>query len=196
MNIIELEEILRKHELWIKEKKGGVRANLCGANLCGANLYEANLCGANLCGANLRGANLGGADLCGANLRGANLRGANLRGAKNLPYIPMTCPDSGSFIGWKTANHLIVKLEITADAKRTSATDRKCRCSKVKVLAIENLDGSPAAVQEVRSNWASDFVYRVGEIVEEPNFCEERWRECAPGIHFFTNRQEAVDYCQ
>ena len=30
--------------------------------------------------------------------------------------------------------------------------------------------------------------------VEVDNFCENRWNECAPGIHFFINRQEAINY--
>ena len=200
------------------------RANLCGVNLNGASLRgadlreatlrgailyradlrEADLSGANLYGANLRGANLYRVDLCGAilceadlreaTLRGADLRGANLREAKNIPFIPYTCPDTGSFIGYKKANGYIVVLEILSDARRCSATDRKCRCDKAKVLEIQNLDGSKANVNTVASGYDSTFIYTVGEIVEEPNFDEDRWNECSAGIHFFTNRQEAVVY--
>ena len=179
-------------------------ANLYEANLRGANLYRADLCGAILCEADLREANLRGAilyraDFCGtdlreANLRGADLRGANLREAKNIPFIPYTCPDTGSFIGYKKANGYIVVLEILSDARRCSATDRKCRCDKAKVLEIQNLDGSKANVNTVASGYDSSFIYTVGEIVEEPNFDEDRWNECSAGIHFFTNRQEAVVY--
>ena len=39
------------------------------------------------------------ADLSGANLCEADLRGADFYGATNVPFIPMSCPDSGSFIG-------------------------------------------------------------------------------------------------
>ena len=179
-------------------------ANLYGANLRGANLYRVDLCGAILCEADLREANLRGAilyraDFCGADLheaalRGADLRGANLREAKNIPFIPYTCPDTGSFIGYKKANGYIVVLEILSDARRCSATDRKCRCDKAKVLEIQNLDGSKANVNTVASGYDSTFIYTVGEIVEEPNFDEDRWNECSAGIHFFTNRQEAVVY--
>lgn len=165
------------------------RANLYEANLRGANLYRADLCGAILCEADLREANLRG-----ANLRRANLRGADLREAKNIPFIPYTCPDTGSFIGYKKANGYIVVLEILSDARRCSATDRKCRCDKAKVLEIQNLDGSKANVNTVASGYDSSFIYTVGEIVEEPNFDEDRWNECSAGIHFFTNRQEAVVY--
>lgn len=129
-----------------------------------------------------------------ANLCGADLYGANLCGAENVPFIPMTCPETGSFIGYKKAGGLIVKLEIGEDARRSSATGRKCRCDKAKVLSITNVDGTDAKVDKIASSYNSDFIYMIGEIVEEPNFCEDRFNECASGIHFFINRQEAVYY--
>ena len=106
----------------------------------------------------------------------------------------MACPDTGTFVAWKKANGHIVKLEIPADAQRSSATGRKCRCDKAKVIEIQELDGSPSELTEVASGYDRNFVYRVGEIEEEPKYDEDRWNECAPGIHFFINRQEAVDY--
>ena len=174
-------------------------AYLSGAYLRDAYLRDANLRGADLSDANLRGAYLRGAYLRDANLRGAdlrdaNLRGADLRGAKNIPFIPMACPDTGAFIGYKKASGYILKLEILQDARRSSSTSRKCRCDKAKVLEIQNLYGDIANVKEVKSNYDKNFIYRLGEIVEEPNFCEDRWNECAEGIHFFINRQEAVEY--
>ena len=39
-----------------------------------------------------------------------------------------------------------------------------------------------------------NFIYRIGETVEVKNFDCDRSHECAPGIHFFITRQEAVDY--
>ncbi|MBR2333998.1 MAG: hypothetical protein IKA59_01500 [Clostridia bacterium] len=111
-----------------------------------------------------------------------------------MPFIPYSCPDFGSFIGYKKANGYIVELEILADARRCSATSRKCRCDKAKVLSIQNIDGTIAGIKQVPSDYNKDFIYTVGEIVEEPNFDEDRWNECSKGIHFFINRQEAVDY--
>lgn len=177
-------------------------ANLSGANLGGASLIGANLHGAILVGANLRGADLRFATLFNADLRVADLRGANLHsvdlqdanlvGAKNIPYLPMACPDSGAFIGWKKAReNRIVQLEIPADARRSSATGRRCRCDKAKVIAITNWSGR--AVDMAISCYDHTFIYRVGETITVDNFCEDRWKECAPGIHFFVNRQEAVD---
>ena len=169
-------------------------ADLRGANLDGANLIGANLTGANLYGADLIGAILIGANLRDANLDGANLIGANLIGAKNIPFIPLACPDTGSFIGYKKARGYIIELEILADARRSSATSRKCRCDKARVLSIQTLEGELRNELFVPSDYDNTFIYKVGEIVEEPNFCEDRWNECAPGIHFFINRQEAVEY--
>lgn len=66
---------------------------------------------------------------------------ANLSGAK-LDW-PLVCPEKGSFIGYKKCrDDLIVELEIPEDALRSSATTRKCRCSKANMLSITNLDGS------------------------------------------------------
>jgi hypothetical protein len=38
------------------------------------------------------------------------------------------------------------------------------------------------------------FAYKVGDMVSVDDFDTNRWNECAPGIHFFITRQEAVDY--
>ena len=176
-------------------------ANLCGAALCGADLYGADLCDANLrdadlYGADLRGANLCDADLRGANLRDANLRGADLRGAnlRDAKGCYLSCPTEGSFIGWKKASGHIVKLRIPEDARRSSATGHKCRCDKAYVMEIQNMDGTKATEDTVRSDHDKNFVYTVGATVEVPDFDDNRWSECAPGIHFFIDRREAVEY--
>ena len=196
-------------------------ANLSNANLFGANLRGADLRGADLFGANLRDANLSNADLSNANLFGANLRGADLRGADlfganlrdaNLSnadlceasidqmmwniytvFYPLQCPESGSYIGYKKASGLVVELEIPADARRSSATSRKCRASKAKVLSITDINGNPAGGQ-VKSNYDPNFVYAIGETVEVTDFDDNRWNECSTGIHHFITRAEAVIY--
>ena len=175
-------------------------ANLTGANLYGANLTRANLTRANLTRANLYGANLTRADLYGADLYGADLYGADLYGADHLDRAtnvkhPIACPEKGSFTAFKKVQlDYIVELEIPADALRCSATSRKCRASHANVISITNRDGTPANVREVYSKYDSEFAYRVGETVRVDNFDPDRWHECAPGIHFFITRQEAVDY--
>ena len=195
---MDIKLILEKHAKWIRGEDGGERADLRDADLRNANLRGADLRDADLYGADLRGA-----DLFDADLRNANLRDADLCGAKNTDktvwdaytaFYPLQCPETGSFIGYKKAADKIVMLEICADAKRSSATSRKCRCSKAKVLSITHLDGSDSGLTEVRSNYSKEFVYRVGEVAEVPDFDDNRWNECAPGIHFFITREEAVKY--
>ena len=137
------------------------------------------------------GADLRGADLYGADLRGANLYEANLYGAKGA-Y--MACPTDGSFIGWKKASGYIVKLQITEDARRSSAGGEKCRCDKAYVVEIQNADGTKADIDTIHSNHDANFVYTVGATVEVSDFDDDRWSECAPGIHFFIDRRAAVEY--
>ena len=191
-------------------------ADLRCANLRNADLRCANLRNADLRNADLRCANLSDADLRCANLRDADLRGANLSDAdlRNADlcradlceasidqmmwniytvFYPLQCPESGSYIGYKKASGLVVELEIPADARRSSATSRKCRASKAKVLSITDINGNPAGGQ-VKSNYDPNFVYAIGETVEVTDFDDNRWNECSTGIHHFITRAEAVIY--
>ena len=167
---------------------------LMGARLVAACLVNTNLTGADLTEASLSYANLFGADLSGAILTRTILSATDMSWSKNVPYIPMACPDTGSFTGWKKARGYIVKLLIPEDAKRSSSSGRKCRCDKAIVLEIQNPDGTKADVDVVTSDRDEEFLYRVGETVSVPDFCDNRFLECAAGIHFFVNRQEAVEY--
>ena len=219
---MDLKEILEKHKKWLRGDDGGERANLSradlseadlsGADLYGADLYGANLSRANLSGANLSRADLSEADLSGADLSRADLSradlseadlsGADLSGAKNVndviwslytAFYPLQCPEFGVYTAYKKAQGLIVELEIPADAKRSSATSRKCRASKARVISITDIDGN-AAGEQVVSDYDPGFVYIVGETVEVANFEENRWIECAPGIHHYITRAEAVKH--
>ena len=171
-------------------------ANLRGADLKYAILEGANLWCADLSGADLRDASLGCADLRNANLSSAFLGGADLCNAKINFYI--ACPEKGSFIAFKKAgnnyNNYIVELLIPEDAKRCSATSRKCRCDKAKVLSITKIDGTSDGVDTVYSIYDETFAYKIGELVEVKDFDDNRWNECSTGIHFFLTRQEAVEY--
>lgn len=161
MNNIDLKTILEKHKMWLNDEDGGEMANLRWA------------------------------DLRWANLSGADLRGVqHIESARNLFY-PLTCPEKGEYTAFKKADEKIVELRIPADAKRLSATGRKCRANKAVVISITTLEGDPAG-NEVCSDHDKDFVYRVGETVEVQNFDENRWNECAPGIHHYITREEAV----
>lgn len=175
----EIKVVLEKHKRWLEESEGWSEED------------RANLYGANLRRADLRRADLSGADLRGANLSGANLSGADLSGDTKI-RLAIVCPDTGSFIAWKAAGGYIIKMEIPEDAKRSSATTRKCRCDKAKVLEIQNKDGRKADVSEVTSDRGG--IYRVGEMVYPDSWDPDRWNECSHGIHFFVTRMEAEDW--
>lgn len=196
-------------------------ADLHGANLHGANLYDVDLRYADLSDANLRyadlhdadlryanlsDADLHGADLCGANLYGANLSDANLSDANrvklSLAKISIL-PDEGDIIGWKKAyvdgtmlpKPVIVKLLIPADAQRSNATGRKCRASTARVLDLQDKQGNSLPPDTTAySGYDTDFTYKKGETVHVEDFNTNRWKECAPGIHFFITRIEAAEY--
>lgn len=210
-----LREILSQHKLWLSNG-GGKRADLYRADLRGADLYGADLRGAfmreadlrgatlykadlyeaDLYGANMRGAFMREANMFGAELRGADLLGADLYEAKidelvKTRFYPLACPETGAFVGWKKCeNDVIVKLLIPEDAKRSSAYGRKCRCSKVITLAVFGGNGKTA-----KSVYDHDVIYEVGkETLPAKPFNEDRWDECASGIHFFITRKEAEDF--
>ena len=139
------------------------------------------------------GADLSGADLFGSYLRGADLSDADLRGAYNIPFIPLSCPSDGEFIGWKKVSKKLVRLLIPSDARRSSSTSSKCRCDKAKVLEITDLDGNNPVASVTNYNCVVTE-YVVGEMVYPDSFDENRWNECSHGIHFFINKQEAINY--
>lgn len=164
-------ERLELHKKWLYREDGGIKLEEHGADLCGA-------------------------DLSRTDLSETNLSGANLSWTKtdNALFMRLQCPEEGAFIAWKRCGSHIVKLQVTETAKRSSATSRKCRCSEALVLDIQNEDGSPSGLTEIKSNYDPSFIYRVGEIARVDDFNENRWDECSAGIHFFITREEAVNY--
>lgn len=191
-------------------------AYLSGADLSGANLHGVDLGHADLSGANLSDADLSGADLSGANLSGADLSGADLRYAdlshadlSDANHVQLSIaqtsilPDEGDIIGWKKAwtddtmppKSVIVKLLIPADAQRSNATGRKCRASKARVLDLQDKQGNSLPPDTTAySGHDTDFTYKKGETIHVEDFDTNRWKECAPGIHFFITRIEAAEY--
>ena len=172
------------------------RADLSTADLINTDLTDANLTCANLTYVKLNDANLINTDLTGANLWCANLIGANLKNIKtnmNTIGYNLACPEKGSFVGYKKAGGCIVELLILEDSKRSSATTAKCRCNKAMVLNIEEIY-TGKKVKKVISNHNPNFVYEVGEIVTVDDFDDNRWNECSTGIHFFMNKENALNY--
>lgn len=181
-------------------------ANLSNTDLSNTDLRYTNLRCVDLRYTDLRYTNLSHADLSYSNLSNANLSNANLSNADlssaNLKDIKtnihtigynLACPEEGSFIGYKKASGCLIELLILEDAKRSSATTSKCRCNKAKVLDIENIE-TGKKVNEINSNYDINFIYKVGEIIHVDNFDNNRWNECSTGIHFFVNKENAINY--
>lgn len=124
-----------------------------------------------------------------------------LRGHKESlnKHTPLACPVKDEFIGWKKAyvneEPYIIKLFIPADAKRLSGRDSKCRCNKATVLEITTLDGTPCPDDFcVFSFRDKNFTYKKNDTLIIEDFDEDRWNECSAGIHFFMNKEEAIEY--
>lgn len=179
-------------------------ANFTGANLAFADFYEADLTGCNFQGANLVGAIATSATLKDVNLKSANIKGMVIEDSSYFPFedFPINCPAEGSFIGYKkvfdTSGSCIAVLEIPADARRTSCpTSRKpkFRCSKAKVIRFETLDGRVAKnVTAASANYDPNFIYHLEDTVVSDDYCDDRRRACAPGIHFFLDKTQAINY--
>ena len=165
-------------------------ASLINAYLSHSNLTKADFQGANLCWADLRSC-----VFYDTSLRDCSFMYSNLRGSKYVPYIPLQCPSDGAFVGWKKVNNVLIKLEIPADAKRSSATTNKCRCDKAKVLGFyDSLGVNELNITELANDKYEKCKYVKGEMVYPDFFDEDRWNECSHGIHFFVNKQDAINY--
>ncbi len=167
-------------------------ADLRGAYLRAADLQAADLRGAYLQEADLRGAYLRAADLGGAYLRAADLQAADLREADlreaDLPHFQIV-PSQGALVAWKKCIEGVIKIEIPANAQRTSTlVGRKCRAEFVRTLEL------PEGVDVAKSKRNPGVTYAVGEITRADSYDPDIRVECSPGIHFFMTRQEAEEY--
>ena len=110
-------------------------------------------------------------------------------------------------IGYKFATtfrgdkDLILTLEIPADAitnmdrpgivvKETASY----RANKVKVLSIEDTDGTPHGVAYSGLGTKKQEYYVVGRITEDPTYNMDNTLVDAAGLHFFLLRQAAENY--
>ena len=179
--------------------------NIANSNLIHADFGDASLIGtylahSNLTRADFRGANLSWVDLHSCvfydtDLRDCNFMYSSLRDSKYVPYIPFQCPSDGAFVGWKKVNNVLIKLEIPADAQRSSATTNKCRCDKAKVLGFyDSLGEMELNITELVNDRYEECKYVKGEMVYPDYFDDDRWDECSHGIHFFINKQDAINY--
>ena len=127
-------------------------------------------------------------------------------------YVPVYCPKEGSFIAYKVVRTVkddtikskkyLIKLLIPEDAQRTSGyfSDGKCRASKVIPLEIRGEDGKKydSAINNLPfyslASVKDPIVYRVNTIVEADAYDGHRSITCTNGIHFFLDRQTAMDF--
>ncbi len=199
----ELDAIIKSHRAWLQDNYSGVRLVMENQRLVNRSFSFTDLRKAVFRGSNLSGSSMYNADVRGVDFRGADLRGVNFKAAiidettLGLPFL--VCPEEGGFTAFKKVyfsdRPYIAQLYVPADAKRSSATSRKCRCSKAKVIKFFTLNRRVAKIDVAHSHWDPKFYYHKGKYVEpEFTFDEDRWNECSSGIHFFMTFAEAVDY--
>ena len=183
--------------------------NLRGTDFSGDKLdnvafYNNEIRDMKLNGCLARGCSFRFQDMEGIDLRGANIYASVLEDAINqdkvitdddTKWYKMRCPEEGPFIAWKCCTDLrVVMLLVPADAKRCMATLETGRISKAKVLSIKSIDETESYTW-AQSTVDPDFYYEVGKWVEPANgFQEDRWKDSSPGIHFFLDRQQCIDY--
>ena len=161
-----------------------------GVDFHGADFRCVDFRDAHFYGSSFHSSNFRGADFYDSSFRGADFSDADFNGADFYgTALCMQCPSEGSFIGWKKVNGALIKLQITPNAKRSSATTHKCRCSEALVLEIDG-----GAMQQITSNSYAPITYKVGELVHPDSFDDDRWNECSHGIHFFISRHNAEEY--
>ncbi len=184
--------------------------NLSGTDFTGSDMdhvafYNNDLRGMKLVNCKARGCSFRFQDMTGIDLSGANIYASVLEDAtnqdkvitdENTQWYRMRCPEEGeAFIAWKCCTDLrVVMMLVPRDAKRCMATMETGRASRVKVLKITSID------ETENYTWAQstvdpDFYYETGKWLEPANgFQEDRWKDSSPGIHFFLDRQQCVDY--
>ncbi len=130
------------------------------------------------------------ADLEGADLKGADLKGADFDDDEIVRFGKILKED---MIGYKKCKGNIVKLKIPKGAIVFSINNYKCRTNIADVISI---NGSRKKGLKICSDYNSDFVYEVGKRAEIENFNLMYNVECASGIHFFMNEEDARNYNQ
>lgn len=91
----------------------------------------------------------------------------------------------------------IAVLQIPAKALRNQdkQDDYKCRASEAKVLRLETLGGKKCPKKFVASSGHdSSFKYKAGTVVRPKSPFDKSKQACAPGIHFFMLRHDALNY--
>jgi hypothetical protein len=138
-------------------------------------------------------------DFDGSSFPGCSFDNVKFYNNDNFPQSldeQLTIVPEGDLIVYKKASTInnynaLITLLIPKNAKRCSATGRKCRAEYAKVLKIESMR-SKRQIKLAYSEHSPNFEYRVGKIVRPHySFEENRWIECTSGIHFYLTRGEA-----
>lgn len=232
IDVVQFEERVRQHRLWIEQNDQGQQLVLRKCVISNINASHQDLryvqfidcvfikcdfVACNFTKAVFTGCRLvGDVSFVHCDLQEVNLCDANLYTCKfilccgletaivndkTLYYRPQ-CPMNGSFIGYKGAwcydpelhiRPVLVTLEIPADAYRSSATTRKCRCDKAIVLDAYTLSNGQQLPNTVPIHSAYDgcFVYTIGQTLQVVDCNTNRWDECSTGIHFFMEEEDA-----
>ncbi len=132
-----VDEILRKHKLWILDKNDseGEKADFSNMRLRRVNLRNSDLCGVDFSGADLREVDFTHANLQNANfycatlyklsIREAKLKGADLRGAKlrevNARFVELRGAKLDNTTTLKNVDftHADLRDSVVADAKKS-----------------------------------------------------------------------------
>lgn len=175
------------------------------SELNAVNFFDSYLTGCNFSKSVLNNVDFKSSDIRNTNFNDAIMNDIQINEA--TAGYALVCPEEGSFIAFKKAAlqlkngeeevDIIIKLEIPEDALRSSATTRKCRASKAKVLGFYDFDHNPYELCEdeyVTSNYDRYFTYEIDKTYTIEDFDTNRWRECSTGIHFFMTFDEAVNY--
>ncbi len=181
-----------------------IAAKLCDGNFRGADMSYCDLELADIDYVHFENADLSGVDLkwtrnsYWACFKEANMKDIDIIGsaindeavedAKNL-FIPMVCPEEGSFIAWKKCRDgKIVKLQVPENARRTGGTRYSCRASEVLILDI--YDGNNSCDEAVSID-DETLVFHKGELVKHKEEFDPSLLHNGSGIHFFITRGEA-----
>lgn len=126
------------------------------------------------------------------------LRDAEIEAARK--YRKMMFPDETGIdgYGFKKCGKYIVDLQILGENNEGRKGIRypsraKYRCSKARVLGFWDLDGNPRNdIERLPSDRNPEFVYTLGEVVEEPKFDPNLEKVCSHGIHYYLRRDIAM----
>lgn len=107
-----------------------------------------------------------------------------------------------TIIGYKKAilvsttsfQEVLITLEIPKGAIVFQPNNYKCRTNIAKVVRIANLSETFTEFEEAHSRFDTAFIYHVGETITCNDFSLNNTRECAEGIHFFLDKESALNY--